>query len=106
MRWRSAAHSIWCKLRTEDLHMKRILLALFALAIAVPAQAEDKLVISIWGGSWRDLVAETVARKFTAETCVPDELVTGGTIERLHQEKHSKGSSQSDITFTNAHVRW
>ena len=46
--------------------MRRFLLARFAfaivaLAIAVPAQAQDKLVVSIWGGSWRDLVAEAVA---------------------------------------------
>src|SRR5205814_6038443 len=94
------------KLRTEDLHMKRFLLALFALAIAVPAQAEDKLVISIWGGSWRDLVAETVAKKFTAETGVPVEFVTGGTIDRLNKEKLAKGSPESDITFTTSHIGW
>ena len=64
--------------------MKRFLLALFALAMAVPAQAQDKLVISIWGGSWRDLVAETVARKFTKETGVPVEFITGGTMDRLN----------------------
>src|SRR5258707_15430457 len=92
--------------------MKRFLLALFALvalAIAVPAQAQDKpdrLVISIWGGSWRDLVAETVARKFTAETGVPVEFITGGTIDRLNKEKLAKGNPESDITFTTSHVGW
>jgi putative spermidine/putrescine transport system substrate-binding protein len=91
---------------TEDLHMKRFLLALFALAIAVPAQAQDKLVISIWGGSWRDLVAETVAKKFTKETGVPVEFVTGGTIDRLNKEKLAKGNPESDITFTTSHVGW
>jgi len=86
--------------------MKRFLLALFALAIAVPAHAQEKLVISIWGGSWRDLVAETVARKFTKETGVPVEFVTGGTIDRLNKEKLAKGSPESDITFTTSHVGW
>ena len=86
--------------------MKRFLLAIFALAIAVPAQAQDKLVVSIWGGSWRDLVAETVARKFTAETGVPVEFITGGTIDRLNKEKLAKGNPESDITFTTSHVGW
>ena len=86
--------------------MKRFLLALFALAIAVPAHAQDKLVVSIWGGSWRDLVAETVAKKFTQETGVPVEFITGGTIDRLNKEKLAKGNPESDITFTTSHVGW
>ena len=65
--------------------MVRFWLTLLALLIAVPAQAEDKLVVSIWGGSWRDLVAETVAKKFTAETGVGVDFVTGGTIDRLNK---------------------
>ena len=91
--------------------MRRFWLASFALAIAslaivLPAQAQDKLVISIWGGSWRDLVAETVAKKFTAETGVPVEFITGGTIDRLNKEKLAKGNPESDITFTTSHVGW
>src|SRR5476651_1829296 len=86
--------------------MKRLLLAIFALAIAVPAQAQDKLVISIWGGSWRDLIAETVAKKFTAETGVAVEFITGGTIDRLNKAKLSKDNPESDITFTTSHVGW
>jgi putative spermidine/putrescine transport system substrate-binding protein len=88
--------------------MKCFLLALFALAIVVPAQAQekDKLVVSIWGGSWRDLVAETVAKKFTQQTGVPVEFVTGGTIDRLNKEKLAKGNPESDITFTTSHVGW
>ena len=86
--------------------MKRILLALFILAIAVPAKAQDKLVVSIWGGSWRDLVAETVAKKFTKDTGVPVEFITGGTIDRLNKAKLAKGNPESDITFTTSHVGW
>ena len=94
--------------------MKRFLLALLALALApifvpslaVPAAAQDKLVVSIWGGSWRDLIAETVAKKFTAETGVAVEFITGGTIDRLNKEKLAKGSPESDITFTTSHVGW
>jgi putative spermidine/putrescine transport system substrate-binding protein len=86
--------------------MKRFLLAIFALAIALPAQAQDKLVISIWGGSWRDLVAETVAKKFTAETGVPVDFITGGTIDRLNKARLAKDNPESDITFTTSHVGW
>src|SRR3984957_12442054 len=86
--------------------MKRFLLAIFALALAVPAQAQDKLVVSIWGGSWRDLVADTVAKKFTAETGVPVEFITGGTIDRLNKAKLAKGNPESDVTFTTSHVGW
>jgi putative spermidine/putrescine transport system substrate-binding protein len=86
--------------------MKRWLLALAVLAITVPAQAQDKLVVSIWGGSWRDLVAETVAKKFTAETGVPVEFITGGTIDRLNKAKLAKDAPESDLTFTTSHVGW
>jgi putative spermidine/putrescine transport system substrate-binding protein len=86
--------------------MKRFLLALFAMAIAVPAQAQDKLIVSIWGGSWRDLVAETVAKKFTADTGAKVEFITGGTIDRLNKAKLAKGNPESDITFTTSHVGW
>jgi putative spermidine/putrescine transport system substrate-binding protein len=89
--------------------MKRCLIALVALALALPALpavAEDKLVVSIWGGSWRDLVAATAARKFTEATGVPVEFITGGTIDRLNKAKLAKGSPESDLTFTTSHVGW
>lgn len=86
--------------------MTRIWSLLIALLFTVPAHAQDKLVVSIWGGSWRDLVAETVAKKFTAETGVKVEFVTGGTIDRLNKEKLAKGNPESDVTFTTSHVGW
>lgn len=90
--------------------MKRLLGVLVALAAVwtshVPAHAQDKLVISIWGGSWRDLIAETAAKKFTKDTGVPVEFITGGTIDRLNKAKLSKDSPESDITFTTSHVGW
>ena len=43
--------------------MKRICMALAALALVsalflapMQASAQDKLVVSVWGGSWRDMV--------------------------------------------------
>lgn len=88
--------------------MIRLLTVLFALAIAWPAHAQDKekLVVSIWGGSWRDLIADSVGKKFTAETGVPVEYITGGTIDRLNKAKLAKGDPESDITFTTSHVGW
>jgi putative spermidine/putrescine transport system substrate-binding protein len=55
-------------------------IVLSGLAIAgVPpaASAKDKLVVSTWGGSFRDLIDESIGRKFTAETGVDIEYVTG-----------------------------
>jgi putative spermidine/putrescine transport system substrate-binding protein len=89
--------------------MKRLLVLLGAVAMALaalPAAAQERLVISVWGGSWRDMVANTAAKKFTAETGVPVELITGGTIDRLNKAKLAKDSPESDITFTTSHVGW
>ena len=89
--------------------MKRILVASAALAAtlwAAPAFAAEKLVVSIWGGSWKDLVEQTVAKKFKAETGADVEFITGGTIDRLNKAKLAKGSPESDITFTTSHVGW
>src|SRR5262245_17436203 len=89
-------------------HMKRLCFAIAALALfsAVPAAAQDKLVVSVWGGSWRDMVANIIAKKFTAETKAQVEFITGGTIDRLNKEKLAKGNPESDITFTTSHVGW
>jgi putative spermidine/putrescine transport system substrate-binding protein len=89
--------------------MKRIYVTLGALALLLsplPATAQDKLVVSVWGGSWRDMVAEIIGKKFTAETGVAVEYITGGTIDRLNKEKLAKGNPESDITFTTSHVGW
>jgi putative spermidine/putrescine transport system substrate-binding protein len=89
--------------------MKRILVASAVIAAslwALPAVAAEKLVISIWGGSWKDLVEQTVAKKFKAETGADVEFITGGTIDRLNKAKLAKGSPESDITFTTSHVGW
>ncbi len=70
------------------------------------AAAQDKLVVSVWGGSWRDMVANIIGKRFTAQTGVPVEYNTGGTIDRLNKEKLAKGNPESDITFTTSHVGW
>jgi len=89
--------------------MKRMWMALgVLLLVLVPGSptAQDKLVVSVWGGSWRDMVDGIIARRFTAETGVPVEFITGGTIDRLNKERLAKGNPESDITFTTSHVGW
>jgi putative spermidine/putrescine transport system substrate-binding protein len=84
-----------------------VILAALAIAGAQSAaSAKDKLVVSTWGGSFRDLIDESIGRKFTAETGVDVEYVTGGTIDRLNQAKLAAGKPESDVTFTTAHVGW
>ena len=68
------------------------------------AMAADKLIVSTWGGSFRDLIDETIAKEFTKETGVEVQFVTGGTIDRLNKAKLAGGSPETDVTFTTAHV--
>src|SRR3954469_1280329 len=89
--------------------MKRLSMALGALALlltSIPATAQDKLVVSIWGGSWRDMAANIHGKRFTAGNGVAVDYITGGTIDRLNKEKLAKGNPESDITFTTSHVGW
>jgi putative spermidine/putrescine transport system substrate-binding protein len=84
-----------------------VALSMLAMTVvASVASAKDKLVVSTWGGSFRDLIDESIGKKFTAETGVEVEYVTGGTIDRLNQAKLSAGKPESDVTFTTAHVGW
>lgn len=87
----------------------RILLAIgmiFSAGWLFAVQAQEKLVVSVWGGSWRDMVAETAGKKFTEETGVEVEYITGGTIDRLNKAKLAGDSPESDLTITTSHVGW
>ena len=89
--------------------MKRIIIASAALAVGLwsaPVSAAEKLIISSWGGSWKDLIEQTIAKKFKADTGAEVEFITGGTIDRLNKAKLAKGNPESDITFTTSHVGW
>jgi putative spermidine/putrescine transport system substrate-binding protein len=84
-----------------------VVLSMLAMsAMTSLASAKDKFVVSTWGGSFRDLIDESIGKKFTAETGVEVEYVTGGTIDRLNQAKLAAGKPESDVTFTTAHVGW
>lgn len=87
-------------------YMKMLAAVLVLLAQALSAAAQDKLVVSVWGGSWKDLVADTAAKRFTTETGVAVEFITGGTIDRLNKAKLAKSNPEADINFTTSHVGW
>lgn len=86
--------------------MKRFLLTASALSLLAPAAFAETLVVSSWGGSFRDLIDDTIAAKFTEETGVEVEFITGGTIDRLNQAKLSRDTPESDVTFTTSHIGW
>mgnify|MGYP001552001619 CR=1 FL=1 len=86
--------------------MKKLLLAATALSMLAPAAQAETLVVSSWGGSWRDMIEQTIAKRFTEETGVEVEFITGGTIDRLNQAQFNKDNPESDITFTTSHVGW
>ncbi|MGI3901423.1 MAG: ABC transporter substrate-binding protein [Janthinobacterium lividum] len=87
-------------------HVSALMMAVALLSVTTPATAAEKLVISTWGGSFRDLIEENIAAKFKAETGADVEYITGGTIDRLNKAKLAKDNPESDITFTTAHVGW
>ena len=78
-------------------------LALLAITPAA-ALAADPLVVSVWGGNWKDTVEKVIAKPFTAKTGIPVEFEVGGTLDRLAKARVSKAAPLVDITFTTTHV--
>jgi putative spermidine/putrescine transport system substrate-binding protein len=74
------------------------------MAGAGVARAQEALVVSTWGGSFRDLIDESISKEFTRQTGVPVKYVTGGTIDRLNKAKLAAAAPESDITFTTSHI--
>ncbi|MBI2204438.1 MAG: ABC transporter substrate-binding protein [Candidatus Rokubacteria bacterium] len=92
--------------------MRRHIVAACALLTAVvviagpspvPAQKEP-LVVSVWGGNWKDTVEKIVGKAYTAKTGTPVEFEVGGTIDRLAKARVAKGAPLVDINFTTTHV--
>lgn len=77
---------------------------LLVLLAPVSAFAADPLVVSVWGGNWKDTVDRVVARPFTAKTGIPVEFEVGGTLDRLAKARVSKAAPLVDVTFTTTHV--
>ena len=74
------------------------------LAGAPPAHAQNSLVISVWGGNWKDTVEKVIGKAFTAKTGMPVEFEVGGTIDRLAKARVAKGNPLVDLNFTTTHV--
>jgi putative spermidine/putrescine transport system substrate-binding protein len=82
-----------------------VLLALLALPVVVPsARAQNALVVSVWGGNWKNTVERVIGKGFTAKTGIPVEYEVGGTIDRLAKARVAKGSPLVDLNFTTTHV--
>lgn len=75
-----------------------------ALGLAGPAQGQPALVVSTWGGNWKDALEQVIAKPFTAQTGIPVEFEVGGTIPRLTKAKVAKGNPLVDVTLTTTHV--
>jgi putative spermidine/putrescine transport system substrate-binding protein len=82
-----------------------VVVALLALElVAPPARAQNALVVSVWGGNWKDTVDKVVGKAFTAKTGIPVEYEVGGTIDRLAKARVAKGNPLVDLNFTTTHV--
>jgi putative spermidine/putrescine transport system substrate-binding protein len=71
---------------------------------SAPSRAQDKLVISGWGGNFKDGIEQIIGVPFTKETGMAVQVITGGTLDRLTRAKLAKGNPESDITLTSSHV--
>jgi putative spermidine/putrescine transport system substrate-binding protein len=81
-----------------------VLMLCMLLAGASAAHAQNALVVSAWGGNWKDSLEKIVAKSFTAKTGIPVEFEVGGTIDRLAKARVAKGNPLVDVTFTTSHV--
>jgi putative spermidine/putrescine transport system substrate-binding protein len=77
---------------------------LLVAALVSPAFAADPLVVSVWGGNWKDTVEKVVGKAFTEKTGIPVEFEVGGTLDRLAKARVSKAAPLVDVTFTTTHV--
>lgn len=79
-------------------------LAVLVLLPFSSAIAADPLVVSVWGGNWKDTVERVIAKPFTAKTGIPVEFEVGGTLDRLAKARVAKAAPLVDVNFTTTHV--
>ena len=62
--------------------VRRSVVTWLALLLLTPVAsfAQGPLVVSVWGGNWKDTVDKVVGKAFTARTGIPVEYEVGGTI--------------------------
>lgn len=78
--------------------------ALLGVALGAPAWAAEPLIVSTWGGNWKDTIERVIAKPFTQKTGIPVEFEVGGTIDRLSKARVAKAQPLVDVTFTTTHV--
>jgi putative spermidine/putrescine transport system substrate-binding protein len=104
-RARTAAHDLIRRKVMRSRLVVTVLIALVTLPLLVPqARAQNALVVSVWGGNWKDTVDKVIGKAFTAKTGIPVEYEVGGTIDRLAKARVAKGSPLVDLNFTTTHV--
>lgn len=87
--------------------LRRFLPVLASLLLPIfPAHAAETLTISVWGGTFRDALAESVGKRFTEQTGVELKYVTGSAVTRLNKEKLAQGADTPDVLYTTGHVGW
>ena len=88
--------------------LHRFLIASLLLALTLaplgPSLAGAPLVVSVWGGNWKNTIERVVAKPYTAKTGIPVEFEVGGTLDRLAKARVAKGAPLVDVTFTTSHV--
>jgi putative spermidine/putrescine transport system substrate-binding protein len=81
------------------------IVAVLTLSLLISeARAQNALVVSVWGGNWKNTVEAVIGKAFTAKTGIPVEYEVGGTIDRLAKARVAKGSPLVDLNFTTTHV--
>ena len=86
-------------------HRRSMLLAVLLVAgLAAPLWAAEPLVVSVWGGNWKDTIERVVAKPFTQKTGIPVEFEVGPTLDRLAKARVTKANPLVDVTFTTSHV--
>jgi putative spermidine/putrescine transport system substrate-binding protein len=81
-----------------------VLAVAFISGAPTVGQSADPLVVSIWGGHWKEAVEQAVGIPFTRATGIPVEYEVGETTQRLAKARATKGNPQADVTFTTSHV--
>lgn len=72
--------------------------------LAGAAGAAEPLVVSTWGGNWKDILHNAVGERFTKMTGIPVEYEVGGTVKRLSDARVHKDNPLVDVTLTTTHV--
>jgi putative spermidine/putrescine transport system substrate-binding protein len=71
---------------------------------APPAYAADPLVVSIWGGHWKETIEQAAGVPFTKLTGIAVEYDVGETTDRLAKARATRTNPQADVVFTTSHV--